>query len=93
MNFLLKLLINIQDSAHINQINNENSDWSITLNSNGIPVSCKIDTGAQCNVFPLTILKKFDPEPSFCHIYPHIIISYPHIITLKFADLENVHLL
>ena len=57
--------VNIQDSAHINQINNEYSDWSITLNSNGIPVSYKIDTGAQCNVFPLTILKKFDPEPSF----------------------------
>ena len=48
--------VNIQDSAHINQIKNENSDWSITLPSNGIPVSYKIDTGAQCNVIPLTIL-------------------------------------
>ena len=68
MNFLLKLLINIQDSAHINQINNENSDWSITVNSYGIPVSYKIDTRAQCNVFLLTILKKFDPEPGFCTV-------------------------
>ena len=59
---------NIQDSAHINQIKNENSDWSITLPSNGIPVSYKIDTTAQCNVIPSTILKKFDPEPDLCHV-------------------------
>ena len=31
--------VSIQDSAYINQIKNENSDWSITLPSNGIPVS------------------------------------------------------
>ena len=55
--------VNIQDSALVNQIKNENSDWSITLPSNRISVSYKIDTGAQCNVIPLTILKKFDPEP------------------------------
>ena len=58
--------VNIQDSAHINQIKNENSDWSITLPMNGIPVSDKIDTGAQCNVTPLKILKSFDPEPDLC---------------------------
>ena len=45
---------NIQDSAHINQIKNENSDWPITLPSNGIPVSYKVDAGPQCNVIPLT---------------------------------------
>ena len=50
--------VNIQDTSHINQIKNENSDWSRTLPSNGIPISCKIDTGAQCNVIPLTILKR-----------------------------------
>ena len=55
--------VNIQDSSHINQIKNENSDWSTTLPSNGIPVSYKIDTGAQCNVILLTILKKLYPEP------------------------------
>ena len=60
--------VSIQDSAYINQIKNENSDWSITLPSNGIPVSYKIDTGAQCNVIPLTILKKFDPEPDLCPV-------------------------
>ena len=60
--------VNIQDSAHIKQIKNENSDCSITLPSNGIPVSYKIDTGAQCNVIPLTILKKFDPEPDLCPV-------------------------
>ena len=46
-------------------IKNENrmkTDWSITLPSNGIPTSYKIDTGAQCNVILLTILKKHDLE-------------------------------
>ena len=38
------------------------TDWSIILHSNGIPVSYKIDTGAQCNIIPLTTLKNFDPE-------------------------------
>ena len=47
--------VNIRDSAHINQIKNKNSDWSITLPLNGISVSCKINTGAQCNVISLTI--------------------------------------
>ena len=37
--------VNIQDSAHINQIKTKNSNRSITLPSNGIPVSYKIDTG------------------------------------------------
>ena len=60
--------VSIQDSAYINQIKNENSDWSITLPSNGIPVSYKIDTGAQCNVIPLTILRKFDFEPDLCPV-------------------------
>ena len=55
--------VNIHNSARINQIKNENFDWSITLPSNGISVSYKIDTGDQCNAIPLTILKKFDPEP------------------------------
>ena len=54
--------VNIQDSAHINQIKNKNSDWSITLPLNGIPVSYKTDTGAQCNITLFKILK-FDPEP------------------------------
>ena len=45
---------NTQDSADINQIKNENSDWPITLPSNGIPVSYKTDAGPQCNVIPLT---------------------------------------
>ena len=46
-------------------IKNENrmkTDWSITLPSNGIPTSYKIDTGAQCNVILLTILKKHHLE-------------------------------
>ena len=60
--------VNIQDSAHINQIKNENSDLSIFLSSNGISVSCKIDTRAQCNVIPLTVLKMFDPESDLCPV-------------------------
>ena len=59
--------VNIQDSAHINQIKNKNSDWSITLPLNGIPVSYKTDTGAQYNITLFKILKKFDPEPE---LYP-----------------------
>ena len=46
-------------------IKNENrmkTDWSITLPSNRIPASYKIDTGAQCNVILLTILKKHHLE-------------------------------
>ena len=53
----------MQDSSYINQIKNENPDWSITLPSNGNPASYKIDTGAQCNAIPLTIFKKLDLEP------------------------------
>ena len=60
--------INIQNFVYINQIKNENSDWSITLLANGILVSYKIDTGAQCNVVSLTILKNFDPEPDLCPV-------------------------
>ena len=61
--------VSIQDSVYIDQIKNENSDWSsIALPSNGIPVSYKIDTGAQCNVIPLTILRKFDFEPDLCPV-------------------------
>ena len=66
--FFLIETVNIQDSSHINQIKNENSDWSITLPSNRIPVSYKIDSRAQCNIIPLTILKKFDPEPDLCPV-------------------------
>ena len=46
---------NIQDSAHINQIKNENPDWSITLPSKVILVSNKIETRAQCNIIPLPL--------------------------------------
>ena len=58
--------INIQNFVHINQIKNENADWSIALPSNGVPVLYKIDTAAQCNNIPLTILKEFDPESDLC---------------------------
>ena len=54
----------MQDSSYINQIKNENSDWSITLPSNGNPASYKIDTGAQCNAIPLTISKNLILNPT-----------------------------
>ena len=47
--------ITFQDPLNINEIKNESSVWSITLTSNGLPICCKIDTGAQCNVVPLKI--------------------------------------
>ena len=67
MNFFIEA-INIQNSVYVNQIKNENFDWSITLPLNGVSVSYKIDTGAQCNVIPLIILRKFDPEPNLCPV-------------------------
>ena len=81
--------VNIQDSAHINQIKNENSDFPIFLSSNEISVSYKIDTRAQRNFIPLTVLKMFDPESNLCPVN----INYPHVTILKFPYLENVHLL
>ena len=33
-----------------------------------IPVSYKIDSGAQCNVIPLTILERVDSEPDLCPV-------------------------
>lgn len=60
--------INIQKSLHINQIKNENSDWSIILPSNKLPFSYKIDTGYQCNVFFLKALENLDPEPDLSSV-------------------------
>ena len=39
------------------------SDWSVTLTSNGLPVSYKIDTGPQCSAVPLKIYQKLNEEP------------------------------
>ena len=58
--------VDIQNSAHINQIKNENPTWSITLSSNEIPVWCKIETKAQCNIILLTTLEKCYPELDLC---------------------------
>ena len=58
--------VDIQNSAHINQIKNENPTWSITLPSNEIPVWCKIETKAQCNIILLTTLEKCYPELDLC---------------------------
>ena len=37
---------NLENLTNISQIKNEPSDWNITLSSNGVPISYKIDTGA-----------------------------------------------
>ena len=58
--------VDIQNSAHINQIKNENPTWSTTLPSNEIPVWCKIETKAQCNIILLTTLEKCYPELDLC---------------------------
>ena len=55
--------ISIQDSLNINEIKNESSVWSITLNFSGLLISYKIDTGAQCNVVPLKIYQKLNRQP------------------------------
>ena len=49
--------------VNIFQIKNEPANWSITLSSNGTPISYKIDTGAQCNVIPVEILENISPKP------------------------------
>ena len=49
----------MRNSVHINQIRNENSDYSITLPSNEVPSSYNIDTGAQCNVNSFDNFKNF----------------------------------
>ena len=55
--------ISFQDPLNINEIKNESSIWSITLTSSGLPIWYKIDTGAQCNVVPLKIYQKLNPQP------------------------------
>ena len=70
------MTINIQNSINISQIKNKNSDWPITLPSNGVPVSYKINNGAQCNVISLTILKKFDPEPDLYLVFIKLSSAY-----------------
>ena len=44
----------------ISQIKNEPSKWNITLESNGTPISCKMDTRAQSNV---KSLEHLSPKP------------------------------
>ena len=56
-------IINIQDPLNINEIKNESSIWSIDLTSNGLSISYKTDTGARCNVVPLKIYQKLNPQP------------------------------
>ena len=42
----INLKKNLENLTNISQIKNEPSDWNITLSSNGVPISYKIDTGA-----------------------------------------------
>ena len=42
----INLQKNPENLTNISQIKNEPSDWNITLSSNGVPISYKIDTGA-----------------------------------------------
>ena len=81
--------VNIQDFFHIKEIKNENSNWSKTLSSDGIPVSYKTDTGAQCNVILSTVLEKFDLEPDLCPVNKKL-SGYNNF---KISYLENANLL
>ena len=49
--------------VNISQIKNERSDWNITLSSKGTPISCKIDTGTQCNVISVESLENISCKP------------------------------
>ena len=44
-------------------INDSKSDWSVTFDMNSTDVTFKIDTGAQCNVIPKSLLHKMSPQP------------------------------
>ena len=54
---------NPENLVNISQVKNELPEWNITLSSNGIPVSYKMDTGAQCNVIPGESLGNIYPKP------------------------------
>ena len=73
--------ISIQDPLNINEIKNDSSVWSITLTSNGLPISYKIDTGAQCKVVPLNIYQKLNPQPDL------------HPVNLKLSAYNNSEIL
>ena len=44
-------------------INDSKSDLSVTLDMKSTDVTFKIDTGAQCNVIPKSLLHKMSPQP------------------------------
>ena len=69
--------ISIQDPLNINETKNKSSVWSITLTSNGLRILHKIDTGAQCNVVPLKIYQKLNPQPDL------------HPVNLKLSAYNN----
>ena len=81
--------ISIQDPLNINEIKNESSVWSITLNFSGLPISYKIDTGAQCNVVPLKIYQKLNRQPDLHTVNLKLSVT----TTPKFPWLVNAHLL
>ena len=69
--------ISIQDPLNINETKNKSSVWSINLTSNGLRILYKIDTGAQCNVVPLKIDQKLNPQPDL------------HPVNLKLSAYNN----
>ena len=79
-------IISIQESLDINKRKYESTIWSITLTSNGLPVLCKTDTGAQYDVVSLRIYQKLNPHPD---LYPVNLKLY----ALKFSWLVNARLL
>lgn len=42
----------------VNKASAGETDWNVTLNLNDTPVKFKIDTGAECNVIPVSMLEK-----------------------------------
>ena len=76
LEFFVETII-IQDPLNINEIKNESSVWSVTLTSNGLPISYKIDTGTQGNIVPLKIYQKFNPQPDL------------HPVNLKLSAYNN----
>ena len=89
MHFLFKLLM--FRTLYILTKSRINSDWSIALPLDVVPVQYKVDARAQCNIIPLTILEKFDSEPILCPMNIKLVAYNPKIFVLGKFSIALMH--
>ena len=51
------------DVNTLNNASNDDRDWIISLRSNDSVTQCKMDTGAQANVLPISTMKRLSTKP------------------------------